>query len=92
MKKAYPQIKKNSTAQHVKDERKDQKLVSMIMMKNVKAKGEIFVCDEILVPFSGNTYRVKIKVIEAGNKLEVRGYVGLSLFDRTQIWERNYGE
>jgi uncharacterized protein (DUF2147 family) len=43
---------------------------------------------EILDPFSGNTYRVKLKLKDLGETLEVRGYVGFSLFGRTQIWKR----
>jgi Uncharacterized protein conserved in bacteria (DUF2147) len=71
-----------------KDERKGQKLVGMTMMKNVKAKGDVFEGTEILDPFSGNTYRVKLQLKDAGKTLEVRGFVGLSLFGRTQVWQR----
>ncbi len=71
-----------------KDERKNQKLVGMTMMKNVKAKGDTYQGDEILDPFSGNTYKVKLTLKEAGNTMEVRGFVGVSLFGRTQIWQR----
>jgi len=71
-----------------KDERKNQKLIGMTMMKGVKAKADSFEGDEILDPLSGNTYRVKLKLREQGKKMEVRGFVGLSLFGRTQVWER----
>jgi hypothetical protein len=71
-----------------KDERKDQKLVGMTMMKNVKSKDEGYEGTEILDPFSGNTYRVKLKLKDEGKKMEVRGFVGVSLFGRTQVWER----
>ena len=71
-----------------KDARKDQKLVGMTVMKNVKAKGETYEGTEILDPFSGNTYRVKLTLKDAGKKMEVRGFVGLSLFGRTQVWQR----
>jgi len=71
-----------------KDERKNQKLVGMTMMKNVKAVGDVYEGTEILDPFSGNTYRVKLTLKEAGKKMEVRGFVGLSLFGRTQVWDR----
>jgi hypothetical protein len=71
-----------------KDERKGQRLIGMTMMKNVKSKGEGYEGTEILDPFSGNTYRVKLSLKEAGKKMEVRGFVGLSLFGRTQVWER----
>lgn len=71
-----------------KDERKDQRLIGMTMMKNVKAKGDYYEGSEILDPFSGNTYKVKLTLKEAGKKMEVRGFVGVSLFGRTQVWER----
>jgi uncharacterized protein (DUF2147 family) len=75
-----------------KGERKNQKMIGMTVIKNVKAKGDAFEGSEILDPFSGNTYRVKLTPIEAGKKLEVRGFVGISLFGRTQIWERTENE
>lgn len=71
-----------------KDERKGQRLIGMTMMKHVKAKEDAFEGSEILDPFSGNTYRVKLTLKDAGKKMEVRGFLGLSLFGRTQVWER----
>lgn len=71
-----------------KDGRKGQKLVGMTVLKGVKAKGDVFEGTEILDPFSGNTYRVKLILKEQGQKMDVRGFVGLSLFGRTQVWER----
>jgi len=71
-----------------KDERKDQRLIGLTMLKNVKAIEDAYEGSEILDPFSGNTYRVKLKLKDAGDSLEVRGYVGISLFGRTQIWKR----
>jgi len=41
---------------------------------------------EILDPKSGKIYRAKM--IQRGDKLYVRGYVGFSLLGRTQIWVR----
>jgi uncharacterized protein (DUF2147 family) len=75
-----------------KGERKNQKMIGMTVIKNVKAKGDAYEGSEILDPFSGNTYRVKLTPIDAGKKLEVRGFVGISLFGRTQIWERAENE
>jgi uncharacterized protein (DUF2147 family) len=70
-----------------KDERKGQKLVGMTVSSGVKAKGNGYEGKEILDPFSGNTYRVKLS-LKSEEKLEVRGFIGLSLFGRTQVWER----
>lgn len=42
----------------------------------------------ILDPKSGSEYSVKLYLDESGNKLNVRGYMGFSLFGRTQVWHR----
>ena len=41
---------------------------------------------EILDPDNGNTYRCRMRVL--GDKLDVRGYLGISLFGRSQTWVR----
>ena len=41
----------------------------------------------ILAPNSGNLYQCYITLIHQ-DKLKVRGYIGISLFGRTQYWER----
>lgn len=41
---------------------------------------------EILDPKTGKIYRAKLML--KGNKLYVRGYLGVSLLGRTQIWTR----
>jgi uncharacterized protein (DUF2147 family) len=33
-------------------------------------------------------YRVKMTLEDGGRKLQVRGFIGFSLFGRTQIWVR----
>ena len=42
----------------------------------------------VLDPDNGTTYNSKVEVIDGGGKLEVRGFIGLSLFGRTQTWMR----
>lgn len=71
-----------------KDDRKGQRIIGMTMLQNVKAKGDTYESEKILDPFFGNTYRVRLSLKEAGKKMEVRGFVGLSLFGRTQVWDR----
>jgi uncharacterized protein (DUF2147 family) len=38
-------------------------------------------------PKNGNDYACEIKLVDA-NTLEVRGYIGVSLFGRTDVWKR----
>lgn len=42
----------------------------------------------VLDPDEGRYYRCKMRAIDGGRKLEMRGYLGISLFGRTQTWMR----
>ena len=71
------------------DERKDKPLVGMTLIKGVKhndSNPERWDGGEILDPNNGKTYKVRLTPIEAGKKLEVRGFIGP--FYRNQIWIR----
>jgi uncharacterized protein (DUF2147 family) len=71
------------------DERKDQPIVGMTIIKNIKPSGddkEIFEGGEILDPNNGKTYKLRLRLLEGGKKLEVRGYIGP--FFRNQQWIR----
>ena len=39
-------------------------------------------------PGSGKTYRSYMRLEESGNKLKVRGYLGISLLGKTVVWLR----
>ena len=69
------------------DERKNQPMLGMTIMRNVKA-GDDGVWDggEILDPNNGKVYRVRLKPLDGGKELEVRGYIGP--FFRNQRWLR----
>lgn len=43
---------------------------------------------QILDPKSGNVYSAKMSLVEGGKKLVVRGFLGISLLGRSQVWER----
>lgn len=43
---------------------------------------------EILDPNDGRTYRCRLRLSPDGRRLEVRGYIGVPLFGRTQVWTR----
>ncbi len=71
------------------DDRKGQPLVGLQIIRGVKAEGDgVWAGGEILDPSNGKTYRTRLKPVDGGNKLEVRGYIGAPLFGRTQTWVR----
>lgn len=67
---------------------KDVPLAGMAFLTALKLRdGEYRDC-EILDPETGSVYHCTLKILDAGRKLVVRGYVGLSLFGRSQEWIR----
>jgi uncharacterized protein (DUF2147 family) len=68
--------------------RKNQKIIGMTIMEGMKQKGNTYQGGMILDPDNGNTYKCKMKLDETGQKLEVRGFIGVSLFGRSQTWSR----
>lgn len=69
------------------DDRKDKPVVGLQILRGVKAEGDgIWGGGEILDPNNGKTYRTRLKPVDGGKKLEMRGYIGP--FYRTQTWIR----
>lgn len=62
-------------------------LLGLVLLKHFDADGkEMYEGGDIYDPKNGKTYSCKITY--KGDKLDVRGYVGISLIGRTTVWER----
>jgi uncharacterized protein (DUF2147 family) len=70
------------------DERKNQPIIGMIIIRGIKPAGTEYSGGDILDPDSGSVYRCKMHLEKNGSELIVRGYIGLSLFGRSQTWHR----
>lgn len=67
---------------------KGRPVMGMINLRDFKYQKENYWADgKIYDPKSGEDYSCKITMIN-NNTLEVRGYVGISLFGRTDTWKR----
>jgi uncharacterized protein (DUF2147 family) len=60
----------------------------MTILRGLRREGERYAGGEILDPDDGKVYRCAVTVIEGGKKLEVRGYIGIPLLGRSQVWQR----
>ena len=69
-------------------ERKDKPVVGMVILRGLKKSGSEYSGGDILDPDSGVVYRCSFKLAEQGTKLLVRGYIGLSILGRSQVWIR----
>ncbi|PZX29112.1 conserved hypothetical protein; putative exported protein [Cupriavidus phytorum] len=73
------------------DARKDQPLIGMTILSGLRKTGDNeWSGGEILDPENGKVYKSKMSLTEDGNKLNVRGFIGISLIGRTQTWEREH--
>lgn len=71
------------------DDRKDKPVVGLQIIRGVKQDPDdkaLWGGGEILDPNNGKSYRTRLKPIEGGKKMEMRGYV--AFFHRTQTWVR----
>lgn len=69
-------------------DRHGQRIVGMEIVRHMHADGDQWSGGEILDPENGKTYRATMRLTDDGQKLVVRGYVGLPLFGRSQTWLR----
>ena len=70
-------------------DRNNRPVLGMRIISGLKRSGTAtFDGGEIFDPDSGDTYRLKITVLDNGRRLDVRGYLGFALFGRSQVWVR----
>lgn len=83
-----PHEEPNPNCDKCPGERKNKPVLGMMIMTGLKKSGSEYDGGEILDPANGKTYRVKMWTAEGGKKLNVRGFIGVSLLGRTQVWIR----
>jgi uncharacterized protein (DUF2147 family) len=55
---------------------------------DARKTGDEYSGGEILDPKNGKVYKSKLTVREGGKKVEVRGFIGMPMFGRSQVWLR----
>jgi uncharacterized protein (DUF2147 family) len=83
-----PNEDQNPKCDKCEDARKDQPVLGMVFMSGLTKHGDEYSGGEILDPDNGKVYKSKMRLIEGGKKLNVRGYIGFALFGRSQVWIR----
>lgn len=67
---------------------KDQPIVGLTILSGMQLQGPQYGGGQILDPGNGQTYRCTLELADDGRKLKVRGYIGMPLLGRTQVWQR----
>ena len=86
-----PATPQDAVCKECSDERKDQPVAGLAILRNVKqseGRADEWSGGDILDPNNGKVYKVRLRPIDGGAKLDVRGYIGAPLLGRTQTWLR----
>lgn len=79
--------KENAKCTECKGALKDKPIIGMEILTGLSKKGNEWTGGKILDPNSGKEYKATVK-LNGKDKLDVRGYIGISLVGRTQTWQK----
>lgn len=79
--------KRKSLCTACSGDEKNKPVMGLVIIKGLKKDGKEYNDGKILDPTTGKLYKCFL-ALEGNDKLKVRGYIGVSLFGRTQIWNR----
>jgi len=83
-----PAAKPDDVCDKCTDDRKDKPIVGMVIIRNAKLANDdatIWTGGDITDPNNGKTYKLRLKPLDGGKSLEVRGYIGPYFRDQTWI-------
>jgi uncharacterized protein (DUF2147 family) len=69
-------------------EDKGRPVIGLSIIDGMKKDGDAYAGGTILDPENGKVYKSRMKLLDGGRKLEVRGYIGMPVLGRSQTWVR----
>ena len=83
-----PGEKANPICTKCSGDQKNQPALGLTLIKGMQRKGLNYDNGSILDPRDGSVYQARMELSADGQKLMVRGFVGIDLFGQSQTWRR----
>ncbi|WP_428225752.1 DUF2147 domain-containing protein [Flavobacterium sp.] len=80
-------VKRDRKCEKCEGTDKNKPILGLVILKGLAKDGTEYNGGKIVDPETGNLYKCFIK-LQGKDKLEVRGYMGISLIGRSQTWIR----
>jgi hypothetical protein len=69
-------------------DQKDAPMIGLVIVNGMQRKGLSYQNGTILDPRDGSVYRALMELSPDGQKLTVRGFLGIELLGQSQVWRR----
>jgi uncharacterized protein (DUF2147 family) len=83
-----PDDDRNARCTHCTDDRHGQPIIGLVLLRHLRSQNGAYVGGDILDPDTGHIYGCTLRLTDGGRELIMRGFLGISLFGRSQTWRR----
>jgi uncharacterized protein (DUF2147 family) len=83
-----PDEEPNPNCDKCEGDKKNKPVLGMMILTGMKKQGDEYTGGQILDPANGKHYKCRMWTSDGGKKLNVRGFIGVSVIGRTQVWVR----